>query len=182
MKESGMRWTATGMALALVFGLAACGGDANGNASDEVRETAAAAQQQAGEAMKNAGEAMKNAGEAAGEKMAEMGEAMQQEMPDGVTKEMIAKGKTVYAGAGICSSCHGPNGGGIPNLGANLTDSDWLHSDGSYDGIVKTVMSGVTAQESSSGVPMPAKGGTNISDDDVKAVAAYVWSLSHGGK
>jgi cytochrome c5 len=25
---------------------------------------------------------------------------------------------------------------------------------------------------------MPAKGGTNISDDDAKAVAAYVWTLS----
>ena len=182
MKESGIRWTAAGMALALVFGIAACGGDANGNAADQVGETAAAAQEMAGDAMAKAGETVKEAGEAAGEKMEEMAGAMTQELPAGVTKEMIAKGKTIYAGAGICSSCHGPSGGGIPSLGANLTDSEWLHSDGSYDGIVKSVMSGVTAQESSSGVPMPAKGGTNISDDDVKAVAAYVWSLSHGGK
>jgi mono/diheme cytochrome c family protein len=28
-------------------------------------------------------------------------------------------------------------------------------------------------------VPMPAKGGSTISDDDVKAVAAYVYSLGH---
>jgi mono/diheme cytochrome c family protein len=32
---------------------------------------------------------------------------------------------------------------------------------------------------SKSGVPMPAKGGGSISDDDVKAVAAYVYTLSH---
>jgi cytochrome c5 len=44
--------------------------------------------------------------------------------------------------------------------------------------VVKTVMEGVTAQASSSGVPMPAKGGTNISDDDAKAVSAYVWTMS----
>lgn len=175
MKESGIRWTARGMALALVFGLAACGGDANGNAAENAGETAAAAGEMVGDAAKAAGEAVEKKAE-------ELGDAMTQELPAGVTKEMIAKGKTVYAGAGICSSCHGPNGGGIPNLGANLTDGEWLHSDGSFDGITKTVMAGVTAQESSSGVPMPAKGGTNISDDDVKAVSAYVWSLSHGGK
>lgn len=175
MKESGIRWTARGMALALVFGLAACGGDANGNAAEKAGETAAAAGEMVGDAAKAAGEAVEK-------KTEELVDAMTQELPAGVTKEMIAKGKTVYAGAGICSSCHGPNGGGIPNLGANLTDGEWLHSDGSFDGITKTVMAGVTAQESSSGVPMPAKGGTNISDDDVKAVSAYVWSLSHGGK
>jgi cytochrome c5 len=28
-------------------------------------------------------------------------------------------------------------------------------------------------------VAMPPKGGSSISDDDVKAVAAYVYSLSH---
>ncbi len=39
-------------------------------------------------------------------------------------------------------------------------------------------MKGVTAQKSSTGVPMPAKGGTSITDEQVKAVSAYVWSLS----
>jgi len=84
----------------------------------------------------------------------------------------------VYEGAGICSSCHGPDGTGIPNLGANLTDGEWLHSDGSYEALVETVMNGVTAEESSSGVPMPARAGTNISDEQVRAAAAYVWTLS----
>ena len=34
-------------------------------------------------------------------------------------------------------------------------------------------------EESKSGIPMPAKGGSSITDDEVKAVAAYVYSLSH---
>jgi len=38
----------------------------------------------------------------------------------------------------------------------------------------------ITAAEAKLGKgPMPAKGGSQISDEDVKAVSAYVWSLSH---
>ena len=166
MMESRIRWTAM-FALVFALGLSACGGDANGNSADEaVASTADASAQVADDA---------EGVEKAGEDIA--GVFSKQELPDGVTKEMIEQGKAVYGGAGICSSCHGPAGAGIPSLGANLTDAEWLHSDGSYDGVVKTVMDGVTAQASSSGVPMPAKGGTNISDDDVNAVAAYVWTL-----
>jgi len=169
MIESGIRWTAM-FALVFAFGLSACGGDANGNSADDaVAESVDAA----AEAVDAANVAVAEADE----KMAEAVETIEQELPEGVTVEMVEQGKAVYGGAGICSSCHGPAGAGIPSLGADLTDSEWLHSDGSYDGVVKSVMEGVTAQASSSGVPMPAKGGTNISDDDAKAVAAYVWTL-----
>jgi mono/diheme cytochrome c family protein len=50
--------------------------------------------------------------------------------------------------------------------------------DGTYESIVENIMTGVTSQESSSGVPMPAKGGAAITDEQVNAVAAYVWTLS----
>ncbi len=170
MRESRIRWTGM-LSLVLALGLAACGGDANGNDAEEViRESVDAAEQAVDEAKEATAEAVEAVSEAV--------ETIKQEMPEGVTMEMIEKGKTVYAGAGICSSCHAPDGSGIPSLGANLKDDEWLHSDGSYDGITQSIMKGVTAQESSSGVPMPAKGGTGISDDDVKAVAAYVWTLS----
>ncbi len=163
MMESRIRWTAM-FAVVFAFGLSACGGDANGNSADE--------------AVAKSVDAAAEAVDAASDAVAEAVETIEQELPEGVTIEMVEQGKAVYGGAGICSSCHGPAGAGIPSLGANLTDSEWLHSDGSYDGMMKTVMEGVTAQASSSGVPMPAKGGTNISDDDVKAVSAYVWTLS----
>jgi len=170
MMGSRIRWTAM-CALVFAFGLSACGGDANGNSADEAVT----------KSVDSAAEAVDAANDAVAEadaKMAEAVETIEQELPEGVTMEMVEQGKAVYGGAGICSSCHGPAGAGIPSLGADLTDSEWLHSDGSYDGVSKTVMEGVTAQASSSGVPMPAKGGTNISDDDVKAVSAYVWTLS----
>jgi cbb3-type cytochrome c oxidase subunit III len=99
----------------------------------------------------------------------------QTELPSGVTQDMIAEGETIFKGPGICFTCHGQDAKGLPGLGADLTDSEWIHNDGSYDEIVETIMSGVT---SSTGAVMPPKGGPPLTDDQVKAVAAYVWSLS----
>jgi len=103
-------------------------------------------------------------------------------LPPGVTPEMLKEGKTLFAGAGICAACHGADAKGMPGLGANLTDNKWLHSDGSYDAIVKQIMTGVPASQSTSGAAMPPKGGSALTDAQVKAVAAYVWSLSHPPK
>lgn len=99
------------------------------------------------------------------------------ELPAGVTQAMIDEGKTLFAGAGNCYTCHGQNGVGAEGLGPNLGDAEWLHSDGSYEAIVTQITDGVPAAESKSGIMMPPKGGSAITDDQVKAVAAYVWSL-----
>ena len=103
-------------------------------------------------------------------------------LPPGVTAQMVKEGETLFKGAGLCSACHGQDGKGIPNLGTNLADAQWVHSKGSYDEIVKQITSGVAADKSTTGVVMPPKGGTNITDALVKAIAAYVWSLSHPAK
>lgn len=103
--------------------------------------------------------------------------AMTAQLPAGVTAEMVAEGNTLFHGAGICFTCHGQNGTGVTGLGPALNDGEWLHSDGSYEAIVNQIMNGVTATASKTGVAMPAKGGSAITDDQVKAVAAYVYSL-----
>lgn len=103
-------------------------------------------------------------------------------LPPGVTAQMVKEGETLYKGAGLCSACHGQDGKGIPNLGANLADAEWVHSKGSYDEIVKQIVAGVTADKSKTGVVMPPRGGTNITDAQIKAIAAYVWSLSNPPK
>jgi mono/diheme cytochrome c family protein len=97
--------------------------------------------------------------------------------PAGITPELIAQGNKVFHGPGNCYACHGTNGEGA--VGPNLTDAEWLHSKGSFEDIVAQVTNGVPKEDSKTGIPMPAKGGGSISDDDVKAVAAYVYSLSH---
>ena len=97
--------------------------------------------------------------------------------PTGVTPAAIAQGDSIFHKDGMCYACHGSNAQGA--VGPNLTDAEWLHGDGSYDMIVATVTSGVPADKAKKGIAMPPKGGSSITDDQVKAVAAYVYSLSH---
>lgn len=103
-------------------------------------------------------------------------------LPPGVTAKMVTDGEQIFKGAGLCGVCHGPDAKGLPNLGPDLTDNKWLHSKGTYAEIVKQVADGVTAEKSTTGLVMPPKGGSAITDEQVKAVAAYVWRLSRGKK
>jgi mono/diheme cytochrome c family protein len=63
-------------------------------------------------------------------------------------------------------------------LAPALTGKSWLWSDGSYAGIKKTIINGVS-QPKKYRSPMPPMGGAQLTPDQVSAVAAYVWSLSH---
>jgi glucose/arabinose dehydrogenase/mono/diheme cytochrome c family protein len=101
-------------------------------------------------------------------------------VPEGATREMVALGGQIYrgqVGGAACTGCHGGNADGTP-LGPPLLGKKWLWSDGSFAGITKTINDGV-AQPKEYRSPMPAKGGAELTDEQVKAVAAYVWSLSH---
>ena len=93
-----------------------------------------------------------------------------------ITPALVTRGDSVYHGPGNCYACHGTRGEGL--VGPNLTDSEWIHSKGTYEEIVTQINDGVPKEKSKTGIPMPPKGGSTISDEDVKAVAAYVLSLS----
>ena len=97
-------------------------------------------------------------------------------LPEGVTQAMVTRGKAVWSGAGLCVACHGPAGKG--GIGPDLTDGEWLHHDGSYDALVKQITAGVPLNEAKTGQMMPPRGGGAINDADLRAVAAYVWTLS----
>ena len=101
----------------------------------------------------------------------------QQALPAGVTQAMIDQGKTLFHGPALCSSCHGENGVGTA-IGPKFDDQVWLHSDGTYPAILETIKVGVTTPKESM-IPMLAKGGSGITDDQAAQVAAYVWRLSH---
>jgi len=101
-------------------------------------------------------------------------------VPEGATRDMVALGERIYrgqVGGAPCTGCHGEDGQGSP-LGPALTGKKWLWSDGSYAGITKTIMDGVLQPKQYRGA-MPTKGGGQLTDEQVQAVAAYVWSLSH---
>ncbi len=106
--------------------------------------------------------------------------SLQAQMPDGATDAMVAEGQTVYMGAGLCAACHGMDGSGA--VGPDLTDGEWLTGGGTYPELIDQITNGVAADEikNSMGAIMLPKGGSAITDDQVKAVAAYVWTLSNG--
>ena len=101
----------------------------------------------------------------------------------GATKAMVLLGDRIYhgqAGGAACTGCHGSAATGTP-LGPDLTDTKWLWSDGSVAGIAHTITQGV-AQPKQYRSPMPPMGGAVLTPDQVSAVAAYLWGLSHPAK
>ncbi len=100
----------------------------------------------------------------------------------GGSAQLIALGDSVFhgqAGGGTCYVCHGQDAKGS-GVGPNLTDNEWLNTDGTLEGITKTIQSGVPTPKQAP-APMPPMGGASLSPDQVKAAAAYVHSLG-GGK
>jgi mono/diheme cytochrome c family protein len=100
-------------------------------------------------------------------------------LPRGVTEQMVQDGEQLFKTAGNCWACHGEDATGARGVGANLTDDEWWHSDGSYEAIVRTIGTGVPTDSVRNpyGAMMPPRGGSRLTDDQLRAVAAYVWSL-----
>ena len=82
-------------------------------------------------------------------------------------------------GGATCYVCHGQDAKGS-GVGPNLTDSEWLHNDGTLKGIMGTIQTGVPKPKVAP-APMPPMGGASLTPDQIKAVATYVHSLG-GGK
>jgi mono/diheme cytochrome c family protein len=102
--------------------------------------------------------------------------------PAGVTPASIALGDSIFHARG-CRNCHGADALGRAN-GPNLTTGKFLQVNGSYDDFVRIITSGVPVtaiKDTSHKRAMPANGGppTPLTPDQVKAVAAFVWSLNH---
>jgi mono/diheme cytochrome c family protein len=96
---------------------------------------------------------------------------------------MVATGDSIFHARG-CKNCHGMDAKGSVG-GPNLVKPDhWLHVDGSFQGFVNIITTGVPAAEikdPSHHNPMGPRGGrpTPLTDDQIKTVAAYVYSLNH---
>ena len=91
----------------------------------------------------------------------------------------IEQGRAVFTGQGNCWSCHGRDGRG-GQLAPDLTDRQWLNIDGSAAAIERIVRTGVAAPKEHP-APMPAMGGARLTEEQVGAVATYVFTLSQGG-
>jgi glucose/arabinose dehydrogenase/mono/diheme cytochrome c family protein len=104
-------------------------------------------------------------------------------VPSGATKDQVALGDRIFHGEvsdGTCSGCHGSDARGT-SVGPDLTSGNWVFGDGSLAAITKTITEGVPHPRNYSGA-MPPKGGAELSNADVAAVAAYVWAVGHANQ
>lgn len=100
-------------------------------------------------------------------------------LPEGVTMQMVQQGEEIFTGVGNCYTCHGMDGTGT-QLAPDMTDDEWINIDGSYEQIVQLVNVGVP-QPVEHPSPMPPMGGAQLTDEQVRAVSAYVYALSRSG-
>jgi glucose/arabinose dehydrogenase/cytochrome c5 len=104
-------------------------------------------------------------------------------VPPGATPEQVALGRKIFHGEvadATCSGCHGADGVGTP-VGPNLASGTWLWGDGSLAAITNTIKNGVPEPKQHPGA-MPPMGGVTLSDDQLAAVASYVWAIGHKKK
>jgi disulfide bond formation protein DsbB len=78
-----------------------------------------------------------------------------------------------------CSSCHGTDAKGLPNLGKNLTTSQFVE-DNSDQELLAFVKQGRPAShpDNTTGVDMPPKGGNPaLTDEAILDIIAYIRSI-----
>lgn len=95
--------------------------------------------------------------------------------PPGVTDSTIALGQVLYDGRGMCRSCHGEEGRGTAR-GPALHGRIGGAGDPSFSALITQVVHGTPAHDSA-GAAMPSRQITQLTYPEVRAVAAYVWSL-----
>lgn len=96
------------------------------------------------------------------------------QLPQGVTARQGDQGRSLYRGS--CVMCHGEGGRGT-QLGPSLVDAEWSRGAGTFEEVIQVVAEGAPATEQY-GVPMPPRGNGTLTDEQIRAVAAYTFSLS----
>ena len=100
-------------------------------------------------------------------------------LPAGMTTQMIVQGDSIFHGKGGCVTCHGADATGMPASGSGLTrgvafiPNEWQPID-------SLITAGISEALTRSPIAMPAKGAqSNLTADETKLVAAYVWAIAH---
>jgi disulfide bond formation protein DsbB len=98
----------------------------------------------------------------------------------GLDPVLIARGKLGFT---LCAACHGPEGRGLPKLGKDLVESEFVHTKNDQE-LLAFVKTGRPSFDpaNTTGIDMPPKGGNPaLKDDDILAIITYVRSLSPKG-
>ncbi len=90
---------------------------------------------------------------------------------------LIAAGQALFP---QCAACHGADARGLPNLGKNLVDSEFVAGLTDQE-LLEFVRTGRPIWDplNTTGIDMPGRGGNPaLTDDDILAIIAYVRSLA----
>jgi mono/diheme cytochrome c family protein len=100
-------------------------------------------------------------------------------LPAGMTISMIEQGDEIFHRKGACVTCHGPDALGVPASGSALTHgvafipAEWSPID-------SLITAGMPEDLTRTPIAMPARGAqSNLTADEVRLVAAYVWAIAH---
>jgi disulfide bond formation protein DsbB len=93
------------------------------------------------------------------------------------TPEQVTAGETLFVGT--CSSCHGEDAKGLPDLGKNLISSEFVHDQSDEDLLAMIKTGRPPGHElNTTGIDMPPKGGNPaLSDEDITNIIAYLRSI-----
>ena len=99
-------------------------------------------------------------------------------LPPGMTIGDLVRGDSIYHGKGTCFVCHGVEGEGRPAAGDALTVAlNWAQPN--WRSIDSLIDNGIPQPLTRSPIQMPPRGGrSDLTDSEVRAVAAYVWAIS----
>lgn len=107
--------------------------------------------------------------------------ANDKDVPEQVTTQRVTVGSEIFNN-GPCVHCHAVAGHGTGRLAPNLSDAEWLHSEGDFKGILHTIFWGVQKDQFKALTPrkfeMNPKGNLNLDKEQIASLAAYVWTLS----
>ena len=98
----------------------------------------------------------------------------------GCDRPMVALGDSIFHGqaaSGTCFTCHGVDAKGT-TLAPPLSHK-WLTGDGSYAFIQQRITQGMSTPTPPYAAAMPPMGGATLTPEQIKAVAAYEYAISH---
>jgi mono/diheme cytochrome c family protein len=116
-----------------------------------------------------------NAVDRAAETVAPVDAQVLASLPPGASVDQLEQGRQLFA---VCTVCHGADAAGT-QLGPSLRGPEWIRIEGSVEEIQQIVRDGVPSPARYP-VPMPQGGGGDFDDQELRALATYVFALRQG--
>jgi len=100
-------------------------------------------------------------------------------MPGGMSVANLVRGDSLFHGKGHCFACHGMEATGQVKLGSALTAAVLFVDPSKWGQLDSLIAAGIPDAVTRSPIAMPPRGAkSDLTDDEVRDVAAYIWAIS----